>query len=179
MSFMICIWYYNINWSLTFCPWEVIQWRIYQCHEPCLCCSFQKYPSKPRPLMPCPPVSVCGQRTCYLLRMTNESLPSAREDCNLFIPGENGRHFAEDIFRCIIVNETFYISIQISLKFVPTGPIDNNQALFQIMAWCRIATHHYSNQCWPDTLTHICCIRGRWLNHVSYLSFKKRFKILI
>ena len=28
--------------------------------------------------------------------------------------------------------------IKISLKFVPKGPIDNNPAMVQIMAWCRI-----------------------------------------
>ena len=32
----------------------------------------------------------------------------------------------------------FCILIEISLKFVPKGPIDNNPALVQIMAWCRI-----------------------------------------
>ena len=44
-------------------------------------------------------------------------------------PGQNGFHFADDIFRRIFMNEQFYILIQISLKFVPKGPIDNNPAL--------------------------------------------------
>ena len=44
-------------------------------------------------------------------------------------PGQNGRHFADDIFRCIFVNEKFCILIKISLKFVSEGPIDNNPAL--------------------------------------------------
>ena len=35
------------------------------------------------------------------------------------------------------MNEKFYISIQISLKFVPKGPNDNFAALVQIMAWRR------------------------------------------
>ena len=34
------------------------------------------------------------------------------------------------------MNEKFRISIQISLKFVPKGPIDNKPALVQVMAWC-------------------------------------------
>ena len=42
-------------------------------------------------------------------------------------PEKKSRHFAEDIFRCIF--EKFYILIKISLKFDPTGPIDNNPAL--------------------------------------------------
>ena len=33
-------------------------------------------------------------------------------------PGQNGRHFADDIFRCIFVNGMFCILIKISLKFV-------------------------------------------------------------
>ena len=44
-------------------------------------------------------------------------------------PGQNGRHFADDILRCIFLNETFYILINISLKFVPKGPIDYKPAL--------------------------------------------------
>ena len=41
------------------------------------------------------------------------------------LPGQNGRHFPDDIFKCIFLNEKFFVSIQISLKFVPKGPIDN------------------------------------------------------
>ena len=52
--------------------------------------------------------------------------------------GQNGRHFTDDIFRCICMNEKFCISIQISLKFVPKGPNDNYPVLIQIKAWYRI-----------------------------------------
>ena len=45
-------------------------------------------------------------------------------------PGQNGNHFTDDIFKCIFVNEKFYMSIAIWLKFVPEGPIDDNPALF-------------------------------------------------
>ena len=38
-------------------------------------------------------------------------------------------------FKCIFLNENVRISIKISLKFVPKGPINNNPALVQIMAW--------------------------------------------
>ena len=36
---------------------------------------------------------------------------------------------AEDIFKCPFSNENDRIQIQISLKFVPYGPIDINPAL--------------------------------------------------
>ena len=35
------------------------------------------------------------------------------------------------------MTEKFLISIQISLKFVLKGPIDNNAVLVQVMAWRR------------------------------------------
>ena len=44
-------------------------------------------------------------------------------------PGQNSRHFADDIFRCIFVNEKFCILMIISLNFVPQGPIDKKPAL--------------------------------------------------
>ena len=42
----------------------------------------------------------------------------------------------DNIFKCIFMNEKFCISIRISLKFVPNGPIDNKSALVQVLA-CR------------------------------------------
>ena len=42
---------------------------------------------------------------------------------------QNGRHFADDILKGIFLNENVWIPIEISLKFVPKGPIDNIPAL--------------------------------------------------
>ena len=53
-------------------------------------------------------------------------------------PGQNGRHFADDIFRRMFMKEKFCILIKILLKFVPKGPIHNISALVKIMAWHRI-----------------------------------------
>ena len=36
--------------------------------------------------------------------------------------------FADNIFKCIFVNEKFFGLIMISVKFVLEGPIDNNPA---------------------------------------------------
>ena len=68
---------------------------------------------------------------------------------NTLRPRQNGRHFANDIFKCIVLNENVWISIKISLRFVPKGPIINIPALFQIMAFGAVqATSHYLNQWW-------------------------------
>ena len=44
---------------------------------------------------------------------------------------------ADDIFKRNFLNANFRISIQISLKFVPNGPIDNTSASVQVVAWRR------------------------------------------
>ena len=49
-------------------------------------------------------------------------------------PGQNGRHFADDIFRLIFLYKNVCILIKISQNFVLSGPIKNDTALFQIMA---------------------------------------------
>ena len=53
-------------------------------------------------------------------------------------PWTNGRHFTDAICRCIFLNENFIFWLKFSLK----------------------ATRHYQNQCWPDSLMHICGTRG-------------------
>ena len=45
------------------------------------------------------------------------------------LPGQNGHHFADDIFTSIFMNDKFCISIGISLKFVSKSPIDNRSRL--------------------------------------------------
>ena len=56
---------------------------------------------------------------------------------NSLRPRQNKRHIADDVFKCNFWNENVQISIKISLKFVPKGPINIFPALVQIMAWRR------------------------------------------
>ena len=70
-----------------------------------------------------------GSTTYAGTMMTMYSPLIYRTMYQLISPGQNGRHFADDIFRCIFVNGIFCILIKISLKFVHKGPIDNNPAL--------------------------------------------------
>ena len=51
---------------------------------------------------------------------------------------KNDRHFADDVFQCILLNDSISVSIDISLKFVPKGQIKNILALVQIMAWDQL-----------------------------------------
>ena len=83
---------------------------------------------------------------------------------NTLRPRQNGRHFADDTFKRIFLNENVRISIKISLKFVPKDPINNNPALVQIMAWRRSGDKPLSEPMMVCFLTHICVTRPQWVN---------------
>ena len=69
---------------------------------------------------------------------------------------QNGCHFADNVFKCIFLNENIQISIRISLKFDPKGPLNNIPALVQIMAWCRPGNKPLSETMMVKLPMHIC-----------------------
>ena len=82
---------------------------------------------------------------------------------NTLRPRQIGRRFADDTFKRIFLNENARISIKISLKFVPKGPINNNPALVQIMAWRRPGDKPLSEPVMVRLLTHIGVTRPQWV----------------
>ena len=44
---------------------------------------------------------------------------------------------ADKTFKCIFLNENDRTPIRISLKFVPSSPIDNKPELVQVLTWCQ------------------------------------------
>ena len=82
---------------------------------------------------------------------------------NTLRPRQNERHFADDNFTCIFLNKNVWKPIEISLKFVPQGPINNIPALVQIMAWRRSGDKPLS-ELMIFLLTHICVTRPQWVN---------------
>ena len=86
---------------------------------------------------------------------------------NTLRPRRNEQHFADDIFKRIFFNKNVWISIKISLKFVPKGPINNIPALVQIMAWRRSGDKPLSEPMMVSLPTHICVTRPQWVNDVS------------
>ena len=77
---------------------------------------------------------------------------------NTLRPRQIGRHFADDTFKRIFLNENVIILIQISLKFVPKGPINNIPVLVHIMAWRRLGDKPLSEAMMVSLLTHICIL---------------------
>ena len=88
----------------------------------------------------------------------------SRPQCvNTLRPRQNGRHFADAIFKCVFVNENVGIPIKISLNFVPQGPINNIPSLVQIMAWRRPGDKSLSETMLVSLLTHTCVTRPQWV----------------
>ena len=88
---------------------------------------------------------------------------------NTLRPRQNGRHFADNIFKCIFGNENVWISIRISLKFVPVGPINNIPALVQIMAWRLPGDKPLSEPMLVCLPRHICITQPQWVKDVNKL----------
>ena len=74
-----------------------------------------------------------------------------------------GRHFTDDTFKRIFLNKNPRISIKISLKFVPKGPINTIPALVQIIAWRRPGDKPLSEAMMVRLPTHICFNRPQWV----------------
>ena len=74
-----------------------------------------------------------------------------------------GRVKMAAIFKWIFLNETVWISINISLKFVPWGPINNITTLVQVMAWRRPGDKPLSEPMMVRLPTHICVTRPQWV----------------
>ena len=89
--------------------------------------------------------------------------PQSHRGVNTLRSRQNGRHFADDTFKRIFLNENVLISIKISLKFVPKGPINNIPALVSIMALRRPGDRPLSEPRMVSLPTHICVTRPQWV----------------
>ena len=69
-------------------------------------------------------------------------------------------------FKCIFLNEIAWISLKISLEFVPKVRINNIAALVQIMAWRRPGDKPLPEPMMNSLLTHICVARPQWVNQL-------------
>ena len=143
-----CMRYYDFeNWHLMF--QLALLCRMLVVYFWCVCLQYQRV-MKINSLRPSD--TICGHWGDGLIRF------------NPLRPRPNRRHFADDIFKCIFENENEWISLRISLKFVPKVPINNIPALVQIMAWRRPGDGSLSEPMMVSLLTHICVTRPQWVN---------------
>ena len=83
---------------------------------------------------------------------------------NTLRPRQNGCHFPDNIF----LNENVWLLINISLKFVPKGPINNIPALVQIMDWRQPDDKALSEPMIVSLLTHIHSIQRKHIAKVWF-----------
>ena len=107
---------------------------------------------------------ILSRQKCYHTNGNNYS-NIHDEIFNTLRPKQNGRHFADDILKCILLNENGCIPNNISLKFVPKGTINNNTALVQVMAWRHPGDKPLSEPMIVRLLTHICVTRPQWVKN--------------
>ena len=114
---------------------------------------------------------VCCMRVwcCYTFRIKWD-MEITIQHFNIVGPRQNGRHFPDDIFKCIFLKENVWISISISLKFIPKFRINNIPVLVQIMAWRRPGDKPLSELIRVSLLAHICVTRPQWVLLLTYLN---------
>ena len=82
--------------------------------------------------------------------------------------GQNGCHFADEIFKCIFMNGfefhwSLFLGVQLTIR----------QHWFRKWLGVKQATSHYLNQCWPCSLMQIWSARGRWILLVHQSQYGK------
>ena len=85
----------------------------------------------------------------------------------------NCHHIADEIFECICLNKNVWISLKISLKFVPKVRINTVLALVQIMTWQRPGDKPLSKPMMDSLLTHICTKQPQWVNRYIHIHTTK------
>ena len=90
---------------------------------------------------------------------------------NSLRPRQNRRLFPDDTFKCFFVNENVWITLNISLTFVPKVRINNILALVQIMAWSQSGDELLSKPITVSLPTHICVTRPQWVKRLKLCKF--------
>ena len=142
-------------------------WRRHHVYHP-VCLALYDISHKICPRFSCA-LSCCGyiisSQWMHVIHLPTFSALFHRHwgNFNTLRPRQNSRHFPDDIFNCIFLNDNVCISIKISLKVISTGPINNIPALVQTMAWRRPGDKPLSEPVMVSLLTHVCVTRPQWV----------------
>ena len=91
-----------------------------------------------------------GLKKCWLL--------------NSLAPGRPGCHFKTAIFNLVLLIGIFISSKDNAQRWMPRDITNDKSTIAQVMAWCRQATSHYLNQCWPSSMSPYGVTRPQWVN---------------
>ena len=111
---------------------------------------------------------------CDIGCMYMNLLPTINDYFNSLWPRHICRHFPDDIFKYIFLNENEWIAINVSVKCFPKSVISNILALIEIIVWRHPGDKPSSQPVMVSLLTHICVTRPRWVKwgYESRLYFK-------
>ena len=75
---------------------------------------------------------------------------------NTLSPRQNGRHFADDIFKCIFTKEMFLYWLEFYWSVFQSVQLNTRQYLLMYCLGAEQATINYLKQCRPSFLTNTC-----------------------
>ena len=82
---------------------------------------------------------------------------------------QNGRHFTDNIFICIFLNENVPILITISLNIVPYGLLDRYVSICSDMAWRLTGDKPLSERMMVHSATNMCATRTHWVEQFFWV----------
>ena len=88
------------------------------------------------------------------------------EVINSLAPGKLEQNFRYVIFKRILVIIWLRHLCEIALIWMSLDFTDDQSTLVQVMVWCRQATRHYLNQCWPRSLQHMASLGHNEINSI-------------
>ena len=86
------------------------------------------------------------------------------QELNSLAPGRSLEFDSQNvIFNLVLLIGIFRSPRDNALRWMPHGLTNDQSTLVQVMAWCRQATSHYLNQCWPRPLPPYGITRPQWV----------------
>ena len=144
----LCAWI--LLMIVGFCAERSVMWKVCSCHDVIICVNG---------------IIITERMSCYQVFTMQRNSTLSKSILNTLRLKQNGRHFANNIFKCISLDENVWILIKISLKFILKGPNNNIDitALVQIMAWCWQGDKPFSEPMMVSLLMRICVSQLQWV----------------
>ena len=94
---------------------------------------------------------------------------------NSLAPGKFEWNFKHELFKQILVIDSWGISCDIALIWMSLIFTDDRSTLVQVMAWCRQATSHYLSRCWFRSMSPNGVTRPQWVDLWSHYAESLQF----
>ena len=103
-----------------------------------------------------------GSRTLhYIFYYIIAFVMSLYHEFDSLAPGRSECDSKDGIFNFVLLIVIFRSSHDNARWWMPQDLTDDKSTLVQVMAWCRQATSHYLNQCWPRLHKNKCYTKHR------------------